>query len=301
MSAASAATEFEEQLKEVETQMHGISHEYADLCPKEQRECLTRLETTLKSLENIRAGLVDAQKKKADPDANVVQVTGFLQQGMEYFTALDLEASFMDSVRGDNFFRYHRNKGVPYTKAPTGISLVMENNYKINDKKQLWQVKECFLMFQTEEDAAYVLGLQTFHFRSIDRVRNLGFQATFAQPTQDFATRETLRKIGTLVDRLKEIENELLSIGAVRDGFSWKPYHKLIDKSFYMNDTGLPAWKRARAAGLPLDHNAQGILKTKKPVDMPRLQERINALSNEECDALIQLREFQLHGWDFDF
>jgi hypothetical protein len=29
--------------------------------------------------------------------------------------------------------------------------------------------------------------------------------------------------------------------------------------------------------------------------------ERIHALSNEECDALIQLREFQLNGWDFEF
>ena len=301
MSAASAATEFQEQLKEVEAQMDGISHEYADLSPKDKNECLTRLETTLKSLEKIRTGLVDAQKKKTDPDAITVQVTGFLQQGMEYFTALDLEASFMDSVRGDHHFRYHRNSGVHYTKAPTGLSLVMENNYKINEKKLMCQVKECFLTFQTEEDAAYVLGLQTFFFRSIDRVRNSGFQATFTQPTQDFATRETLRKIGTLVDRLKDIESELLSIEAVRDGCSWKPSYKLIDKSFYMSDTCLPAWKRARAAGLPLDHNASVTLKTKKPVDMPRLQGRINALSNEECDALIQLREFQLNEWDFEF
>ncbi len=102
------------------------------------------------------------------------------------------------------------------------------------------------------------------------------------------------------MDRLKEIGSELLSIGAVLGyACSWKPSYKLIDKSFYMSDTCLQAWKRARATGLPSDHNASVTLKTRKPVDMPRLQERINALSNEECDALIQLREFQLNGWDF--
>ena len=284
MSAASAATEFQEQLKEVEAQMDGISREYSDLCPKDQRECLTRLETTMKSLENIRAGLVNAQKRNVDPDVNVVQVNGL--QTRDYVTGLDFQQAFQEI----------------YTKLPPpGLSLTMENNYKIDAKKQLCQVKECFLKFQSEEYATYVLGLQTCKISATNGRIVDGFHVTFTQPTQEFATRETLRKIGTLVDRLKEIEREMLSIGAVREGASWKPSDKLIDKSFFSRNEGLPAFKRARAAGLTLDYQAHAHLLFKRPVDMPRLMERIHALSNEECNALIQLRDFQLNGWDFEF
>jgi hypothetical protein len=280
MSAAAAATEFQEQLKEVEAQMDGISRGYDDLCPKDQRECLARLATTMKSLEKIRVGLVEAQKKKAEPDVNVVQVNGL--QTRDYVTGLDFERVFQELFTA---------------LPPPGFSLTMENNYKIDAKRQLFQVKECFLKFQSEEYATCVLGLRTCHLT----FGNGGFPVTFAQPSHDFATRETLRKIGMLVDRLKEIEREMLSIGAVREGASWKPSGKLIDKSFFLRNEGLPAFKRSRAAGLPLDYQAHALLLSKKPVDMPRLQERIHALSNEECDALIQLREFQLNGWDFEF
>jgi hypothetical protein len=284
MSAASAATEFQEQLKEVEAQMDGISRGYDDLCPKDQRECLARLATTMKSLEKIRVGLVEAQKKKAEPDVNVVQVNGV--QTRDYVTGLNFEQAFQ----------------AIYSKLPPpGLSFTMENNYKIDAKKQLFQVKECFLKFQSGDYATYALGLQTCKISATNGHIVDGFQATFTQPTQDFATRETLRKIGTLVDRLKEIESEMLSIGAVREGASWKPSDKLIDKSFFSRNEGLPAFKRARAAGLPLDYQAHAHLLFKRPVDMPRLMERIHALSNEECDALIQLREFQLNGWDFEF
>jgi hypothetical protein len=288
-AAATAATEFQEQLKEVEAQMDGISRGFDDLCPKDQRECLARLETTMKSLEKIRAGLVEAQKRKAEPDVNVVQVNGL--QTREYVTGLDFERSFQ----------------AIYTKLPPpGLSLTMENNYKIDAKKRLFQVKECFLRFQSEEYATYVLGLQKCNLNGTQGNFKSYFEVTFAQPTQDFATRETLRRIGTLVDRLKEIERELLSIGAVRegsvyDGALWKPSDKLIDKSFFSRNEGLPTFKRFRASDLRLDVHAHTLLLSKKPVDMPRLLERIRVLSNEECDALIQLREFQLHGWDFDF
>jgi hypothetical protein len=183
-AAATVATEFQEQLKEVEAQMDGISRGYDDLCPKDQRECLARLATTMKSLEKIRVGLVEAQKKNAGPDVNVVQVNGL--QTREYVTGLDFERSFQ----------------AIYTKLPPpGLSLTMENNYKIDAKRQLFQVKECFLKFQSEEYATYVLGLRTCHLA----FGNGGFPVTFAQPTQDFATREILRTIGTLADRLKEI------------------------------------------------------------------------------------------------
>ena len=238
----------------------------------------------MKSLEKIRVGLVEAQKKKAEPDVNVVQVNGL--QTRDYVTRIDFERAFHEI----------------YSKLPPpGLSLTMENNYKIDAKKQLCQVKECFLKFQSGDYATYALGLQTCKISATNGRIIDGFHVTFTQPTQDFATRETLRKIGTLVDRLKEIEREMQSIGAVRDGASWKPSNKFIDKTYFLRDECLPAFKRIRATGLPLDYQAHALLLLKKPVDMARLQERIQALSNEECDALIQLREFQLHGWDFEF
>ncbi len=88
----------------------------------------------MKSLEKIRAGLVDAQKKQAEPDVNVVQVMGI--QTREYVTGLDFEAALW---------------GLYAPALSRGLSLTREDNYKIDAKKELIQVKEVFLGFQTED------------------------------------------------------------------------------------------------------------------------------------------------------
>ncbi len=50
-----------------------------------------------------------------------------------------------------------------------------------------------------------------------------------------------------------------------------------------------------------LDHNAFVPLRHYKMVDMQKLQSRMDALYNEECDILIRLREYQLDGIHFEF
>ena len=72
-----------------------------------------------------------------------------------------------------------------------------------------------------------------------------------------------------------------------------------LDKSWFAMN--MPEWKRLRASGQSLDHHAYAPLKTRKPVDMAKLQEQIKVLYDEECDELIQLREFQMNGVVFEF
>ena len=107
------------------------------------------------------------------------------------------------------------------------------------------------------------------------------------------------RKIGKLVERVRVIQGELKSMGAVWEGDGYKPGPKYVDKSWFV--TSIAGMKRAREAGLSIDRHVYGALKGRKPVDMAKLEARIKTLYDEECDALIALREFQLSGVEFDF
>lgn len=121
-----------------------------------------------------------------------------------------------------------------------------------------------------------------------------------AAPALNGATRATYRMIGGLVLRLREIEAELKKMGAVREYNSRPtPGKNCLDRSYFAK--GVPEWKRARAAGIMLDHHAFAPLKHCKMVDTQKLQSRMDALYNEECDVLIRLREYQLDGIEFEF
>jgi hypothetical protein len=178
-----------------------------------------------------------------------------------------------------------------------------KTNYKISPHGTLHPVKERFFHFQHERDALDLLALGEGAFKG-----PAGHQldAYFMVPKHDPATRAKLRQIAALIARVKEIDTELKRLGAVRDGAEGVfklDTSRFIDKSFFLNkDTGLPAWKRARTEGAVLDHHTYEPLRHSKPVNTVALMERFKELHNEQCDALIRLREFQLYdGLDFTF
>jgi hypothetical protein len=108
------------------------------------------------------------------------------------------------------------------------------------------------------------------------------------------------RKIGKLVERVRAIQEELKSMGAVWDGDGYKPDpNKFLDKSWFA--TSLAGMKRAREAGQSIDRHAYGALKHRKPLDVVTFQAQSKKLYDEECDCLIALREFQVNGLEFDF
>jgi hypothetical protein len=111
----------------------------------------------------------------------------------------------------------------------------------------------------------------------------------------------TLRRVGGLIKRLNDIDLELKQIGATREGGSVVPTlsRKFVDKASYASY--LEKAKKARAAGFSLDHHSYAPLISMKPVDTALLNAQIKKLYGEECDIIIELREHQLNGLDFDF
>lgn len=175
----------------------------------------------------------------------------------------------------------------------------VEENYVLKANKQLQQVKEAFLQFQTAEDARFVLGLKNHPLQIQLPNCKLVQTLNFSIPTRDFATRQTLRKMGGLVDRIHLINKELEVLGAVRCEGIPRPSERFVDRIQY--EALMNQWKCSRERGVSLDSTAYTILRTKKAVDLQQLHQSITQLYDEECDALIQLREFQLSGWDFEF
>jgi hypothetical protein len=146
--------------------------------------------------------------------------------------------------------------------------------------------------------------MKDFHLTIVHGNGNLtGVAVKFGKPIRDLVTRETYREIGMLVDRIKEIGKELQTIGAVRENGFGPPKlsDKYAERSYYIQNDTLAAWKRTRAAGYSLEYHPYMLLKHKRPIDTAKINSRIKALYNEECDALIQLREFQINGIEFEF
>ena len=276
--------EFYQQLSAVKGEITTSMTEFPDLSPEAKRECQKKLDQTVKTLLKIQKDLVEADKP--DPDARVVQVLGLNAQfGAK---ASDFEHSF-SSAKGHP----KMNPGF----ISDGLLLTMERNYMLDGSGKVLPgtEDEFYITFRREEDASYVLGLQSLTLR----YANVGRTVGFTQPAKNLETRATFRKIGALVKRVRAIEGELKAMGAVWEGDGYKPGPKYVDKSWFV--TSIAGMKRAREAGLSIDRHVYGALKGRKPVDMAKLEARIKTLYDEECDALIALREFQLSGVEFDF
>jgi hypothetical protein len=187
--------------------------------------------------------------------------------------------------------------------SPESILLALncfkEKNYMLDESGKVLSgvVNEWYIRFGSEKEARNVLGLQRF---VLSGGGNVGRIVTFAKPVRSSAIRATFRNIGTLVERIRGIEKELLDMGAVYDCGKYTPDpNKYIDKSCF--SAFISGLKRTREAGQIVDRHAYGPLKHRKPVDTAVFMARAKKLYDEECDCLITLREFQINGVEFDF
>jgi hypothetical protein len=291
--------EFNQQLGAVESEMTGTVSEFPDMDPEAKRECQERLNKTVETLLKIQKDLMEADK--ADPDARVVRVLRMETHWKA--TTGDFVRSFEDTRISGSI---PDAKQASFIK-PDAIQLFMEKNYRLDQSGKVLPgaVDQWYLKFGSEKEARHALSLQSFCLQTFDLQTNqprnkCGNLVQFAKPVQTFAVRATFRKIGPLIERITEIQNELQGMGAVYDCGEYKPDpNKYIDKAWFT--ACISGLKRTREAGMSLDHNAYGPLKHRKPIDTAAFMARVKKLYNEECDCLIALREFQLNGVEFDF
>jgi len=272
--------EFMQDLDGIKSQAMSKSKVYPDLPLEGKRKCLEDLEDTIRTLQKIKKDLKEAADHS--PDKNVVQVLWKGPASLT-FTRQDVIHSF-----------------AAISLPVQVVSVEFQDNFTLDQNKYLQPLRMCFIKFVAEEDAATALGFQKMHLHvKLDSSSSL-FPVEFILPTHSMATYKTLRIIGNSIARLGEIDKELKKIGAVRrHGGMPELGPGFIDKGWYL--TKLQEFKRIRAAGGSLDLHSHTPLAGMKPVDSNALKLRIKTLYDEECDILIQLREFQLNGVEFNF
>ena len=310
LQSSGVEEEFTQDLGEIQCRAMDNAQSYADLPKEGKRKCLDDLEQTIQTLQRIKINLGDAEKKAAavavvSPDTNVVQVQVLWKsEKSKSFTREDVIEAFKDHNSG-RYIGRSVSPVVVQVPIPNIISIEFQENFTLDSKKYLQPLRMCFIEFSTEQEASYALGLKDLiiYVKIDSSSSTTSYPIQFIQPTQTSATHSTLRCIGTLIARLGEIEKEFKKIGAERlMGGIPTLKREFMDKAVYM--AKLSEYKAARSAGASLDHNAYGLLVSRKPVDTAALQVLIQPLYNEECDILIQLREYQISsccGVDFEF
>jgi hypothetical protein len=280
---------FRKVLGELKSKCEGEATE-SDSSPENKKICLDNLGETIESLMKIKKDLQEAER--GNP-VTVVQVLGLERFGSVPNTLT--KADFRNSFESLN----HRKRVEPI-QLPEIVSVEMEENFQVDGGKRVKCVRECFIEFASEEQACMVLAMKKLQLTVKNSNECYGSSVEFIQPSRPASARKTFRTIGNLLTRLNAIGWELKTIGAVRKMFGMpEPSDKFLDKTWFHSQ--LEGFKAIRASGKSLDHNAHGPLFSRKPVDIPALKAQIKTLYDEECDILIQLREFQANGIDFDF
>ena len=177
------------------------------------------------------------------------------------------------------------------------VSLTHEENFCVNAQtKRLEPVSECFLQFASEKDVQMVLGFA----QGLDLYESCTARycpVNFALPLRSAATRTGLRRIGNLLERLRETEAEIETLGTVKYGDPILHSH-FQEREEYAKR--LVQIKGERAAGTSCDMDTYHDLRTMKPVDLAAMQGRLQRLYDAKCDVLIELREIQCCGDDVE-
>ena len=285
------AKEFTRDLGDIKSRTMVEANTFGDLPLEGKRKCMENLEDTIKTLQKIKHNLEEAED--SSPDKHLVQVLWKGRHPSFTFTKQDFEKAF----HGINARIFPPSKPLP---VPNIKSVVMQDGFRLDDDKYLQSIRLCFIQFSNDEDYSMVLGLEKMDVDVQIPSSIHGINVQFIQPTQSQAMHKTLRIIGNSLFRLGEIDKELKKIGAVRaQGGMPELGREFVDKAWYL--TKLQECKRLRAAGVSLDLHFHAPLAGIRPVDSQALKLSIKQLYNEECDILIQLREFQLNGIDFNF
>ena len=285
--------EFIFNLKDVKTRANAEAQSFNDMPADGKRKCMDELEHTIQTLGNIKKSLKEAEDHQ-DPEKNLLQVIWKGNRSF-IFTASDFDNAF--SELGSR----HRRKlpvDVPRYRVE---SVTMQDNFTLDCNKNLQPTRMCFVKFSTDEDTSTALLLKTVSITVRHVGSSEGVSVEFIQPTQSSGSHKTFRIIGNSLARLGEIDEELKKIGVERCGGSVMPTLKceFVDKVYYAAE--LEKFKAVSSSGKSLEQHAHALLYTRQPVDMVYVQTLIKQLYDEECSILVQLREFQLNGIDFNF
>jgi hypothetical protein len=273
-----SADEFVRDLTKIQDEAVG----YLDMHPDGKRKCLDHLGHTIQTLKKIESDLL----KASDDELSSTKIVQVLWRG--YHTATFTKEAFVDA-----FKRWRQGN-------PKIQSVEMQDNYKLDAEKYLSPIRMCFVRFSTKEDVAFALGMKRLgQIRFDSPGGDTCISVEFVSPVHSQSRHAMLRRVGGLIKRLNEIDHELQQIGAMRVGAGMPTLSpKVFDKTCGVSH--LEKCKKVRAAGFSLDLHSHASL-FMKPVDTALLTAEIKKLYNEECDILIELREHQLNGLDFDF
>ncbi len=260
---------FTDDLRELRLQAEA----FTDMPPEGKRKCIESLEQTIATLQQIKKDLLTEHPT----DPTVAQVL-WRDDTLVTFT----KEGFLKG-----FQVMHRRSSAPHI-----VEVYTRDDFIPDAHRFLQPVRTCFVRFSTPEEACAAMALEEMIY--VDGMR--GFNIRFALPTHSDAH----RRAGKMVTRLKEIDQELKGIGSVRDcGTVPRVGPGFADRSFF---DGLLVKARAILAnGHSLDHHTYAPLAGMRPTDTAALKARIKALYDEECLILIQLREMQLDGVEFEF
>jgi hypothetical protein len=273
------ADEFVRDLTQIQDEAVG----YLDMHPDGKRKCLDHLGHTIQTLKKIENDLL----KASDDELSSTKILQVLWRGHD--TVTFTKKGFVDA-----FQRVWR-QGNPEIQ-----SVEMQDNYKLDAEKHLSPIRMCFVRFSTEEHACNALGMKTLQIKADSPGGGVCMNVEFILPVHSQSRHTLLRRVGGLIKRLHDIDLELKQIGATREGGvvpTLSP--KFVDKAWFVST--LEKSKKARAAGFSLDHHSYAPLISMKPVDTALLNAQIKKLYGEECDIIIELREHQLNGLDFNF
>lgn len=290
-----SAREFVRGLNEIHSQNEDEAYRYADMSHEGKRKCLESLEQTIQSLKKIQKNLEDVDKTEM-LDNRVVQV---LWNGGPKDILFTTEA-FVEAFRA---MEMRARREFDEACIPKLLTVDMEDNFILDEEKHVQPVRMCFIVCKNKKSASVVVGMRELQVKVRSSKNDCHIiPVEFVRPSQTSAERTKLRRIGQLLERLSGIEKEFVRLGAVRvygGGGKRELSNDFQDKSWYVEQ--LAKHKALRHAGMSLSLHDYAVLAGKTPVDTGAIRAQMKLLEDEECDILIELREFQLSGVDFRF
>lgn len=264
------ADEFCDQLKK-------LREEY-----KDGKICEEELDETIESLEKIKKSL------KAKDNATV-EIKNWRCLSTQY--TLD---NFNNSIQN----AFTGQKDIPVVTAFYFEDIFFNKKGVFHGDNDLFeQDRAAFLDFECNDQAERMLGMRTLRVFA-DWMR-FGVTIELTRPSRPAAVRQAFRNIGNGINRIKEIRAEYETIGINKNsGGPPELSDSYMDKAAYSDM--LDQIKKRRVCG-SYAHHDRGLLVGMKPVDSASLKARLAKLYDEEMEILIQLRQYQIDGIEFDF
>jgi hypothetical protein len=284
-------TEFEHGLADAKAKREEAASTYADMPPEGKRRCMQGLVDTIASLQKMQKDLLRADHRgRVKDESNVLQVVLRGAQEKIVFT----QKLFTDAF----VHRLLQNPDALPGPVPCIVDVSIESNFEIDSNQYLQPKRMHYVEFSSKDETQMMLGLKALALGPDFSPK--GPVVEFVRPVMPAGKRTLLRHIGARLARLASIDTELKGLGAVREYGtvpSLGPCH--VPLSEYRQS--LESCKRLRASGLSLGHHEAASLFRGAPVDADAIRARIKALWDEECDIVIELREYQLDGVGFKF